>query len=82
MKVKVKEWERIDCKPWADEVLSNSLLDFLPTAMLVQTIATKGANSTYPSHVKKQISVLMYIELKIVKILRYFISVYSMNCAY
>jgi hypothetical protein len=31
---------------------------------------------------KKTPSVLMYIELKIVTLLSYFIFVYSMNCAY
>jgi hypothetical protein len=45
------------------EVFSHSLLDFYSTAMLVQKIATKGANSIYPSHMKKTASVLMYIEL-------------------
>jgi hypothetical protein len=65
-----------------EEVLSHSLLDFFSTAMSVQKIATKGANSVYPSHMKKTLSVLMYIELKIVKILSYFIFVYNMNCAY
>jgi hypothetical protein len=33
-----------------EEVLSHSLLDFFSTAMLMQKIATKGANSVYPSH--------------------------------
>jgi hypothetical protein len=37
-----------------EEVLSHSLLDLFSTAMLVQTIATKGANSVYPSHMKKK----------------------------
>jgi hypothetical protein len=50
--------------------------------MLVQTIATKGANSIYLSHMKKTPSVLMYIELKIERVLSYFIFVYSMNCPY
>jgi hypothetical protein len=49
--------------------------------MLVQKIATKGANSLYPSHMKKTLSVLIYIELKIVTALSCFIFVYSMNCA-
>jgi hypothetical protein len=48
----------------------------------VQKIATKGINSIYPSHMKKTPSVLMYIKLKIVTVLSYFIFVYSMNCAY
>jgi hypothetical protein len=48
-----------------EEVLSHSLPDFFSTAMLVQTIATKGANSVYPSHMKETLSVLMHIELKI-----------------
>jgi hypothetical protein len=65
-----------------EEVLSHNLLDFFSTAMLVQKSATKGTNSVYPSHMKKTPSVLMYIELKIVTVLSYFISVYSMNCAY
>jgi hypothetical protein len=34
------------------------------TPMLVQKIATKGANFLYPSHMKKTHSVLMYVELK------------------
>jgi hypothetical protein len=50
--------------------------------MLVQKIGTKGANSIHPSHMKKTPSVLMYIELKIVTVLNYFIFVYSMKCAY
>jgi hypothetical protein len=50
--------------------------------MLVQKIATKGANSVYPSHMKKTPSVLMYIELKIVTVLSYVMLVYSMSCAY
>jgi hypothetical protein len=49
-----------------EEVLSHSLLYFFSTAMLVQKIATKGANSVYPSHMKT-LSVLMYTELKIVQ---------------
>jgi hypothetical protein len=65
-----------------EEVLSHSLLDFFSTAMLVQKVATKGANSVYPSHTKETPSVLMYSELKIVTVLSYFIFVYSMNCAY
>jgi hypothetical protein len=64
-----------------EEVFSHSLLDFFSTAMLVQKIATKGANSVYPSHMKKTPSVLMYIELTVVTVLSYFIFVYSMNCA-
>jgi hypothetical protein len=35
------------------EGLSYSLLDFFSTAMLVKKIATMGANSIYPSHMKK-----------------------------
>jgi hypothetical protein len=50
--------------------------------MLVEKIATKGANSVYPSHLKKTHSVLMYIESKTVTVLSYFIFVYSMNLAY
>jgi hypothetical protein len=50
--------------------------------MLMQTFATKGANSLYPSHMKKTPSVLVYMELKIVTVLSYFIFVYSMNCAH
>jgi hypothetical protein len=51
--------------------------------MLVPKIATKGANFMYPSQMKKTPTVLMtYIELNIVRLLSYFISVYSMNCAY
>jgi hypothetical protein len=50
--------------------------------MLVQKIATKGANSIYPSHMKETPSVLLYVELKIVTVLSYFIFVYSMNYAY
>jgi hypothetical protein len=64
------------------EVMSHSLLDFFSTAMLVQKIATKGANSVYPSHIKKTPTVLMYVELKLVRVLSYFIFVYSTNCAY
>jgi hypothetical protein len=63
-------------------VLSHRLLDFFSTAMSVQKIATKGSNSVYPSHMKKTYSVMMYIELKIVTVLSYFIFVYSMNSAY
>jgi hypothetical protein len=47
--------------------------------MLAQKIATKGANSVYPSHMKKTPSVLMYTELKIVTVTSYFIFVYIMN---
>jgi hypothetical protein len=65
-----------------EEVLSHSLLDFFSTAMLVQKIATKVADSVYPSNVKKTPSVLIYTELKILTVLSYVISVYSMNCAY
>jgi hypothetical protein len=65
-----------------EEVLSHSLLDFFSTVMLVQTITTNDAKSVYPSHMKITPSVLMYIELKIVTVLSYFIFVYSMNCAY
>jgi hypothetical protein len=36
-----------------EEGLSHSLLDFFSAAMLVQKIATKGANSIYTSHLKK-----------------------------
>jgi hypothetical protein len=50
--------------------------------MLVQIIATKRANSLYPLHMKKTPSVLMYTELKIVTVLSYFISAYSINCAH
>jgi hypothetical protein len=53
-----------------EEVLSHSLLDFFSTAMLVQQIATKGVNSVY---IKETPSVRMYIELKIVTVLSYFI---------
>jgi hypothetical protein len=38
-----------------EEVLSHSLLDFFSTAMLVKKIATKGANSVYPSHMRKHL---------------------------
>jgi hypothetical protein len=62
-----------------EEVLSHSLLDFFSSAMLVQKIATKGTNSVHPSHMKQTPCVLMYIELKIVTVLSFFISVYSMN---
>jgi hypothetical protein len=65
-----------------EEVLSHSLLDLFSTAMLVHKIATKGANSVYPSYMKKTPTVLMYIELKILTVLSYFVFVYSMNCAY
>jgi hypothetical protein len=65
-----------------EKVLSHSLLDFFSTAMSVQKIATKSANSVYLSHMKEKPSVLIYIELKIVRVLSYFILVYSMNCAY
>jgi hypothetical protein len=50
--------------------------------MLVKKIATKGATFVYPSHMKNISSVLMYIELKIVRLLNYFIFVYNVNCAY
>jgi p-aminobenzoyl-glutamate transporter AbgT len=67
-----------------EKVLSHNFLDFFSTARLGQKFATKGANSVHPSHMKKIPSVLMYtyIELNIVTVLSYFISVYSMNCAY
>jgi hypothetical protein len=65
-----------------EEVLSHSLLDFFSTAMIVQKIATNGANSVYPSDMKKTPSVLMYNELEIVRVLSYFIFVCSTNCAY
>jgi hypothetical protein len=65
-----------------EEVLSRSLVDLFSTAMLVRKIATNGANSLYPSHIKKTTSVMMYIELKIVIVLSYFIFVYGMNCGY
>jgi hypothetical protein len=81
MKLKLKN-ERALTASLEHEVLSHSLLDFFSTAMLVQKIITKGANSLYQSHMKKTPSVLMYIELKIVTLLSYFIFVYSMNCAY
>jgi hypothetical protein len=58
---------------------SHSLLDFLSTAMLVQKIATKGANSVYPSHKKKTPYVPMYAELKIVTVLNYFIHLYTVR---
>jgi hypothetical protein len=44
-----------------EEVLIHSLLDIFSTAMLVQKIATEGAYSIYPSHMKKTPSVLMYV---------------------
>jgi hypothetical protein len=50
--------------------------------MLVQKITNKGANSEYPSHMKKTPSAPMYIELKIVTVLSYFLFVYSRNCVY
>jgi hypothetical protein len=50
--------------------------------MFVQKVATKSAKSVCPSHKKKTPSVLMYIELKTVTVLSYFIIVYSMNCVY
>jgi hypothetical protein len=65
-----------------EEVLPHSLLDFFSTAMFVQKIATKGANSVYNSHMKVTPSVLMYIEINVVRVLSYFIFVYSMDCAY
>jgi hypothetical protein len=65
-----------------EEVLSHSLLDFFSTAMLLQKIANKGANSVSPSRMKNTTSVLMYIEFKIVTVLSYFVYVYSMNFAY
>jgi hypothetical protein len=43
--------------------------------MLVQKIVTKGANSVYPSQILITLSVLMYIELKIVTVMGYFIFV-------
>jgi hypothetical protein len=43
--------------------------------MLEQKITTKGANFVYPLHMKKTPSVLMYIELKIVRVLSYFIRI-------
>jgi hypothetical protein len=75
--VKVKNERALTPSLEHEEVLSHNLLDFFSTAMLVQKIATKGANSVYPSHMKKTPSVLMYIELKIVTVLSYFIFVYN-----
>jgi hypothetical protein len=62
-----------------EEILSHSLLDLFSTAMVEQTIATKGANSVYPSHMKKPPSVLVCIKLKIVRVLSYivFVHLYS-----
>jgi hypothetical protein len=82
IKLRLKNERALTASPEREEVLSHSLLDFSSTAMLVQKIATKSANSVYPSHMKKTPFVLMYTELKIVTVLSYFIFVYSMNCAY
>jgi hypothetical protein len=43
--------------------------------MLVQKIATKGASSVHPSHMKETLYVPRHIELKIVTVLRYFMFV-------
>jgi hypothetical protein len=52
--------------------------------MLVQNIATMGANFVYPSHMKEAPSVLMYkyIELKIVTVLNRYIFIYSNKHTY
>jgi hypothetical protein len=63
-----------------EDLLNHILLYFFSTAMLVQKIATKGANSVHLSHMTKTPSVLMYTELYIVTVVKYVICVYSMNC--
>jgi hypothetical protein len=70
-KVKVKELTALTASLEHEEVLSHSLLDLFSTAMLVQTIANNGANSTHSSHMTKTPSVLKYIQLKIVTLLSY-----------
>jgi hypothetical protein len=65
-----------------EKVPSDSLLDFLAIAMLVQKIATKGANSVYLSHKNKTPSVPMYTKLKIVTVLSYFIHLYTVRTAH
>jgi hypothetical protein len=82
IKLRLKNERALTANLEHEEVLSHSLLDFFSTAMLVQKFATKVANSLHPSHMKKTSSVLMYVELKIVRVLSYFIFVYSMNCSY
>jgi hypothetical protein len=71
IKLRLKNERALTANLEHEEVLSHSLLDFFSNAMLVQQIATKGANSIYSSHMKKTPSVRMYTELKIVGVLRY-----------
>jgi hypothetical protein len=82
MKLRLENETTLTASLEHEVVLSHCLLGFFSTAMLVQKFATKGVNPIYPSHIKKTPSVLMYIELKIVTVMRYFIFVYSTNCTY
>jgi hypothetical protein len=53
MKVRLKNERALNARLEHEEVLSRSFPDLFPTAMLVQKISTKGANSIYPSHMKE-----------------------------
>jgi hypothetical protein len=52
LKVRLKNERALTASLEHEEVLSHSLLDSFSAAMLVQKIATKGADSIYPSHMK------------------------------
>jgi hypothetical protein len=67
---------------WLQALSMKKYSRFLFYCHVSAKVATKGANSVYTSHINKTPSVLMYIELKIVRLLSYFMFVYSMNCAY
>jgi hypothetical protein len=81
MKLRLKN-ETASTASLEHEAVECQLSRFLFYCHVGVKIATKGANSIYSSHIKKTPSVLMYMELKIVTVLSYFIFVYSMNCAY
>jgi hypothetical protein len=70
-KINVKNERALTAILEHEELLSHRLLGFFPTDMLMHKIATKGANSTYPSNLKKTPSVLIYTELKVVTVLSY-----------
>jgi hypothetical protein len=82
IKLKLRNETALTASLEHEEVLNHRLLNFFYIAKLVQKISTKSANSLYPSYMKKTPSVVMYIVLKIVTLLSYFIFVYGMNCAW
>jgi hypothetical protein len=60
IKLRLKNEKALSASLEQEEVMSHSLLDLLSTTMLVQKIATKGANSVYPYTWRKYLCTDVY----------------------